>query len=387
MGSRFRNHLVNGIFVILACGLVGALAACTTTSESPPASTPSEVPQVTFVVAPTSICQIATQIRFTPQVTGQWADDVTAHWELSVDGDVTVLSQGEWKPDMKELLVAFPKGAALPSGRYRLTLRMGDVQLAEHTFTIAEDSAAMTAFTLAMVPTGPTVERLDAGVQHFYLRYTYADACLGTPYWVSVRYNDALICMHDATLPQASGVETIPCYREDGAALEDGVYEAELTMMGQVYHRDTFDVGAAPTPLPPTATPTLAPTATPMPLPLTCAPLFAAAGLTPDGEPFLPKDRFEWYSQVIYVGTQCKNLPTAVSWESEWYRNGQRIREANGMWSGSGGEGTVWDSITGIPRAPFLLGGMYTVSLTLEGYAPLTTTFRLIPYVKPETQP
>jgi hypothetical protein len=264
---------------------------------------------------------------------------------------------------------------------------MGDVHLANHTFTIDEDSAAITAFALAMSPTGPTVARLDAGVQHFYLRYIYADACLGTPYWVSVRYNDVLICTHDATLPQESGVETVPCYRKDGAALEDGVYEAELTMMGQVYHRDTFEVGTAPTPLPPTATPTLAPTATPAPLPLACAPLFAAAGLTPDGEPFLPKDSFEWYSQVIYVGAQCENLPSTVSWESAWYRNGKPVRTASGVWSGSGGVGTVWDSITGVLRAPFLPGGTYMVSLTLEGSEPLTTTFRLIPYVKPESQP
>jgi len=288
---------------------------------------------------------------------------------------------------MRELFVAFPKGAALRPGRYRLILSVGDLQMADHAFTVDEDSAAITAFALAMAPTGPNVTRLATGIQHFYLRYTYADACLGTPYWISVRHNDVIICTHNATLPQESGVETIPCYRKDGAVLEDGAYEVELTMMGQVYHRDTFEVGDAPTPPPPTATPTLAPTATPTPLPLACVPLFAAAGLAPDGEPFLPKDRFEWYSQVIYVGTRCENLPYAMSWESAWYRNGKPVRTATGVWSGSGGDGMVWDSITGIPRAPFLPSGTYTVSLTLEGSAPLTTTFRLIPYVKPETQP
>ncbi len=389
MGSRCQNHRLSNILVILACGLVWALAACTPIFEAPPSRTLSEAPQVTFAAAPSNICQAATQIRFTPEVSGPWADNVAAHWALTAEGDATILSQGEWQPDMKELLVAFPKGAALAPGRYRLTLRLGDVALAEHGFTIDEDSTAVTAFALAMAPTGPSVERLAAGVQHFYLRYTYANACLGTPYWISVRHNDALICTHNATLPQVSGVGTVPCYRKDGAALENGVYEAELTMMGQVYHRDTFEVGTTPTPtpLPPTATPTVAPTATPTPLPLVCAPLFAAAGLTPDGEPFLPKDRFEWYSQVVYVGTQCENLPANVSWESAWYRNGQSVRTANGVWPGAGGMGTVWDSVTGVPRAPFLPAGTYTVSLTVGDVTPMTATFRLIPYVKPESQP
>ncbi|HQE91427.1 MAG TPA: hypothetical protein PLH19_01245 [Anaerolineae bacterium] len=383
MGSRFKNHLVSRILVIIACGLGGTLVACAPTSGLPAGGTSSTPPQVTFVVAPTSLCQIATQVRFVPQVTGPWADDVTVHWELSAENDATLLNQGEWQPAMKELVVPFPNNTALPPGRYRLTLRMGNEPAVAHTFTIDEDAAAITAFSLAMTPTGPAVEQLDAGVRHFYLRYTYANACLGTPYWVAVRHHGELICTHDATLPQTSGVEAIPCYRKDGAVLEDGVYEAELTMLGHVYHRDTFAVGAAPTPLPPTPTSTVAPTATPTPLPLVCTPLFAAAGLTPEGEPYLPKDSFEWYSQALYVGTRCENLSSNTSWKSAWYRNGQLVREASGAWAGVGGAGTVWDSITGVPRAPFLPGGTYTVSLTLEGSTPLTTTFRLIPYVKP----
>ncbi len=385
MGSRYQNDLVNSVFVVLACILAGMLAACTPIFDAPPVRTSSGSPRVTFAGAPANVCQAATQIRFTPEVAGPWADDATAQWTLRAAEDATVLGQGEWRPDMKELLVAFPNGAALAPGRYRLTLRMGDALLAEQTFTVNADSTAITAFALAMAPTGPSVPQLATGVQHFYLRYTYADACLGTPYWITVRHNDALVCTYSATLSQAAGVETVPCYRKDGAVLEDGGYTVELTMMGRVYHHDAFQVGVAPTPtpLPPAPTPTVAPIVTPTPLPVVCAPLFAAAGLTPDGEPFLPRDRFEWYSQVIYVGTQCVNLPAAASWESAWYRNGRRVREAQGVWDGSGGVGTVWDSITGIPSAPFLLGGTYTVSLTLEGCAPLTTTFRLIPYIKP----
>lgn len=387
MGSGYQTGLVKNVFVMLVYLLAGMLAACTPIFDAPPLRTASGSPRVTVASAPATVCQAATQIRFTPEVAGPWADDVTAQWVLTAEGDATVLNQGEWRPDMKELLVAFPKGAALAPGRYRLTLRMGDALLAEHTFTVNADSTTITAFALAMAPTAPSVPQLASGVQHFYLRYTYADACLGAPYWITVRHNDALVCTYSATLSQASGVETAPCYRKDGAALEDGEYTVELTMMGRVYHHAAFEVGpsatATPTPLPPTVTPTIAPTVTPTPLPVVCGPLFAAAGLTPDGAPFLPRDRFEWYTQVVYVGTQCVNLPSAVAWESAWYRNGRRVREANGMWEGSGGVGTVWDSITGVPNAPFLPGGTYTVSLTLAGDAPLTTTFRMIPYVKP----
>jgi len=101
----------------------------------------------------------------------------------------------------------------------------------------------------------------------------------------------------------------------------------------------------------------------------------------------LPQQRFEWYSQVIYVGTQCEGLRPGTRWQSVWYRNGVNVRAAGGVWQETGGAGVIWDSITGIPGAPFLLPGEYTVVLTLDGSVPLTTTFRLIAYVKPEPQP
>ncbi len=366
------------------------LTACLSASPSPLSPTVVSVtPQVTFALAPTSVCRAATQVRFTPEVSGRWIENAVAQWELHAEGEASVLSRGEWHPGVGELLVVFPQAMPLAPGRYRLTLYGGDTSLAEHVFTVSGEAAAVTAFALAMTPNGQAVTRLDSGVRHFYLRYAYAGVCLGMPYWVSVRLGDELICSSNATLPQESGVEIIPCYRKDGAALEEGVYTAEIMLLGEVYHRDTFEVGTlpTPTPLPPTATPTLMPTATPPVVPPTCMPLFAATGLSPEGEPFLPKDRFEWYSQVIYVGTRCENLPSAVSWLSVWYRNGQRVREAGGVWSGGSGTGTVWDSLTGTAAAPFLPPGTYTVSLTLAGSTPLTTTFRLIPYVKPSPQP
>ena len=118
---------------------------------------------------------------------------------------------------MGELFVAFPKGEALPPGRYTLALRADGVSLGEHTFAIAADTAAVTSLGLALTPTGPVLVRLPGNTQHFYLRYTYQGACPGAPYWITVRHEDAIICTHNATLPQAEGTESVACYHSDGA--------------------------------------------------------------------------------------------------------------------------------------------------------------------------
>lgn len=387
MGAERRSRSVNLAVVVLVCGLVGVLSACTSTTPPPPTPTPLVPPQVTFDAAPDTVCQAATQIRFTPKALDVWPITVKAQWTLSREGENTVLSQGEWQPGMGELFIAFPKGEALPPDRYTLALHADGVSLGAHTFAIAEDTAAVTSLGLALTPSGPALTRLPGGTQHFYLRYTYQGACPGAPYWIAVRHGDTLVCSHNATLPQADGTESVACYRKDGAPLEDGDYHAELTLMGRTEHTLAFAVGDAPAPTP-TATATSAPPATPEPPPaLVCALPFAAAGLTPGGEPFLPQDRFEWYSQVIYVGTQCEGLSLGTTWESVWYRNGVNVRTASGAWNATDGTGVIWDSITGIPRAPFLLPGEYTVTLTLDGSTPLTTTFRLIAYVRPEPEP
>lgn len=386
MGAKRRNQAMN-LVVILVCGLVGLLSACASNTASPPTPTPLIPPQVTFDAAPDTLCQAATQIRFTPEALDSWPITVKAQWTFSREGENTVLSQGEWQPGMGELFVAFPKGEALPPGRYTLALSADGVSLGEHTFAITADTAAVTSLELALTPSGPVLSRLPGDTQHFYLRYTYQGACPGAPYWITVRHGDAIICTHNATLSAAKGTESVPCYRNDGAPLEDGDYHAELTLMGRTQHTLAFQVGDDPTPIP-TATSTATPPPTPEPPPpLICAPPFAAAGLTPEGEPFLPQNRFEWYSQVIYVGIRCEGLLPGTTWESAWYRNGVNVRAASGVWNQMNSAGVIWDSITGIPGAPFLLPGEYTVALSLGSNEPLTTTFRLIAYVKPEPEP
>ena len=390
MGTQHRSRSISLAVVVLVCGLLGSLVACASNTSPPPTPTPLSPPQVTFDAAPDTLCQAATQVRFNPEALDIWPITVKAQWTLTREGESAGLSQGEWQPGMGELFVAFPKGEALPPGRYTLALRADGVSLGEHTFAIAEDTAAVTALGLALTPSGPALTRLPGGTQHFYLRYTYQDACPGAPYWIAVRHADAIICAHNATLPQAEGTESVACYRKDGAPLEDGDYHAELTLMGRTQHTFAFKVGDDPIPIPtatPIATATPAPTATPEPPALVCAPPFAAAGLTPEGEPFLPQERFEWYSQVIYVGTRCDGLLRGTTWESVWYRNGIDVRTASGVWNETGGAGVIWDSITGIPGAPFLLPGEYTVTLALNGTEPLTATFRLIAYVRPEPEP
>ncbi|OPZ83028.1 MAG: hypothetical protein BWY76_02475 [bacterium ADurb.Bin429] len=392
MGTRSGSRTVSLAVVVLVCGLLGALAACASNTAAPPIPPPLRLPQVTFDAAPDTLCQAATQIRLTPELLDVWPITMQAQWTLSREGESAVLSQGEWQPGMGELFVAFPKGESLPPGRYTLALRADGIVLGAHTFTIAEDAAAVTSLGLALTPSGPILTRLPGNTQHFYLRYTYQGACPGAPYWIAVRYGEALVCSHNATLLQAEGAESVPCYHKDSAPLAEGDYHVELTLMGRTQHTFAFEVGDAPA-LTPTATPTAAPTVTATPLPtatpapaLVCAPPFAAAGLTPDGEPFLPQNRFEWYSQVIYVGTKCEGLLPGAAWESAWYRNGANVRTASGVWNETDGAGVIWDSITGIPGAPFLLPGEYTVTLTLDDTAPLTATFRLIAYVRPEPE-
>ncbi len=325
------------------------------------------------------------QIRLTPKVTGEWPDDEKATWELTTAKGTTGLNQGEWQPSMSELLVPFPDGKALSPGEYRLHLRLDDDTVADYTFTIGDETTMITALSLTMSPDGPEIARLEENVQHFYLRYTYQGACLGAPYWITVYRGEDIICNHNTTLAQTSGTEAVACYSQKGAPLSQGTYRAELTMMDQTQHNLTFEVGKPPVTPTPTATLTVTPSPTPRPQ-LACDPLFTAVGLTSAGEPFLPQQRFEWYSQVIYAGTRCRNLTHDITWETQWYRNGVMVHSVNGVWEGAR-EGIVWDSITGIPGAPFLLPGTYTVTFTLDSTAPLTAEFRLIPYVKSETSP
>ena len=247
MDIRCRNRSVSLAVVALMC-VSGLLTACASNTASPPSPTPLLPPQVTFDAAPETLCQAATQIRLTPEALNVWPITVKAEWTLIREGESAVLSQGEWQPGMGELFVAFPKGEALPPGRYTLALHADGVSLGEHTFAITDETAAVTSLDLALTPSGPALTRLPGGTQHFYLRYTYQGACPGAPYWITVRHassgdapsGDApsgdIVCTHNATLSQAEGTESVACFRENGAALENGDYHAELTLMGRTQH-------------------------------------------------------------------------------------------------------------------------------------------------------
>jgi len=293
--------------------------------------------------------------------------------------DDTILTQGTFSPEMTPLFAGFPGGKTLSPGDYRLTLALNETTLAQHTFSISAAAPAIDRFELTLSPTGQALSRLEPGTQHLYLRYTYQGACAGAPVWVTVKHKEQLVCAVNATLDEASGTRSVSCYRQDGAPFENGDYHAELSLMGEAFAELAFEISETPvTPTsPPTATPP--PLPTPTPLPTRCEPLFAAAGLTADGAPFLPKNTFEWYSQAIYVGSHCEHLAPRTQWTAQWYRNGELGRASQGTWEGNTA-GVVWDSITGIPEAPFLLPGTYTVTLTIANTQELTTTFRILYY-------
>jgi hypothetical protein len=98
------------------------------------------------------------------------------------------------------------------------------------------------------------------------------------------------------------------------------------------------------------------------------------------------RESFEWYTQAIYAGRGCSQLSPATRWRATWYRNGEPARTTTGTWDG-GSRGVVWDSVTGVITAPFLLPGTYSVTLNIAGVESQTATFDVIPYVTPEPTP
>jgi hypothetical protein len=385
MGRQRRKRQLSAgwVLLILLSLLVGCGQPMPTRVSTPG---PSSLPEVTLARAPATLCRAATQLRLAPQVEGAWRQGDAAHWTLLSEGD-EVLTEGRWRPENGELFVPFPDGETLAPGRYTLALALDDVTLTEHTFAISEETVTVDAFELALTPDGPTTLTLAPGARHVYLRCAYRGACPGAPYWITVRReSDAaeageVVCKRHGALPAARSTETVACYREQGAPLAPGAYHAELMVMGEAQATLRFDVASPPV----TPSPTPSPTPTAIP-PRVCEPLFTAAGLTSQGEPFLTQSRFEWYTQAIYAGSHCRNLRRGTPWEAQWYRNGERVRSAEGTWQGAE-TGVVWDSITGEPRSPFLLPGTYTVTLTLADTAPLTAELRLIPYIRPEPTP
>jgi hypothetical protein len=120
------------------------------------------------------------------------------------------------------------------------------------------------------------------------------------------------------------------------------------------------------------------PAPSPTPETVSCGPLFTAAGLTSDGEPFLPLTLFDWYTQVVYAGSTCRHLAPGTPWHSAWWHEGELVREADGTWQGAS-EGVVWDSLTGQPGNPFLVPGAYTVTLEIAGLS-LDAAFNVYEY-------
>ncbi len=358
--------------------------ACTMSpSPSPPTSTPTLPPiRLSAPDASLTLCAAATQFRLALPTPPAWPEGQTAHWTLS--GESGPLTQGNWSPQEGDLLIPFPDGRPLPPGTYTLQLRLGETPLLHHTIRISDIPARLKDLALAPAPVGPTIPHLAAGTRHFYLRYTYEGACTGAPLWAVVQRDDgATICSRSVTLTTAKGEDAIACYLPDGGPLPSGRYRADLSLMGTVTRSLTFEVKAPPTPTP-TATPTPLPPPTPTPTPMLphCGPLFTAAGITPDGEPYLPGDRFEWYTQALYAGSRCRSLPDGTHWESLWFRNGEPVRRGSGTWHGPT-TGVIWDTLTGTPRNPFLYPGTYTVTLRIGSHPPLSAQFRLVPYVRP----
>lgn len=360
------------------CALIGVvLTSCNapSTTPTPTVAVIPAFPELQLSGAPEVLCREATQLRLEPLLQGVWPTGEIATWQLvNVNAD-GVLTSGEWMPVERDWLVTFPKGRPLEASDYRVVLRAGSHDLLSHTFTVLADAPTLDQTQIHLTPNGPVVDRLPERARVFYIHFRYAGVCPGAPLWLSVSNDSGMVCNHTINLPELAGDGAVACYREDGAPFQVGTYSAKLTL-GAVGSWDVdFEVGAEPTPPPPP--PTYA---------TRCDPLFVAAALDSTGKPLLIRDRFEWYTQAIYVGAMCYDLPPAAPWKALWYREGALVREFQDVWTG-GSEGVLWDSHAGTLEAPFLRFGMYSVTLTISATAPSTTTFRVIAYTPPATNP
>lgn len=381
MGISNRNRR---LFFLLA-GLVGALVtACVPTPTVPPATTgTTRPPDVLIQRGPDDVCGDAVQVRLQVQTSTNLPATTPAIWTLwSEQGDL--LQEATWPLRDGPVLVNFPNSKPLPPGAYAITLQWQDFDLARHTFEVISAAPAITHIQVGRLPgestaagaapgAAPGAAAFSPDTRHLYVTYGYEGGCPGAPYWLIVK--DAAntpVCRHDGVLEAIAGSGSAPCYRDDGEPFEPGAYRVEFSMSETVTQTGTFTVEAPPV-LP-------SPTPTPTRQPVRCGPLFTAAGLTSAGEPFLTQDLFDWYTQVIYVGSRCDNVPPATPWRSAWYRQRELVREAEGVYNGSP-EGIVWDSLTGAaPTNPFLRSGTYTVSLQIGEMAPVTAEFRVFGY-------
>ncbi len=346
-------------------------AAC---SRAPgPTAVPSRVPEVQLVDAPDVVCGSATQIRVHVQTSEEWPAESPATWTLTGATGRSV-GEGTWVLRDGTFIVAFPDGQSLPSGPYTLDLAWNEVALGHLVLSISPQSPAITSLAIRRVPDGESQSHLASNTELFYVGYAYEGGCLGAPYWVAVRDPaGATVCNTSGILDALTGTGEMACYLGDGRPFEEGGYEAEMTLMGEVTRVLEFPIQPEPAAATPAPTPT--------PESVSCEPLFTAAGVTSEGDPFLPLTLFDWYTQVVYAGSPCRNLLPGTPWRSAWWHEGTLIRETSGTWQGES-RGVVWDSLTGQPGNPFLPSGSYTVTLEVAG-VPLDAAFDVYAY---ETQ-
>ncbi|MEA3307924.1 MAG: hypothetical protein U9Q70_00235 [Chloroflexota bacterium] len=356
--------------IALYCLLLVLLSGCefwprnNVTSE--PASTVAPVLQLSS--PPAEICRDATQLRLQPVVDDEMLIE-SFQWELRATGTEPVLAAGEWSPRQRELIIPFPSGQPLPPGEYVLHLKWGTAVVAAHKFTILAQGSELTSATLSLTPVGPRVTSLIRSPRVFYLHYEYESACRGAPLWVTVKYGEELVCSRNMTLPEDHGQGVVACYQQNGALFAEGEYQATLTLLGGEERILAFRVGREP----------VAEPGTEIYRPI-CESPSVSMGLTPDGKPYRSLERFEWYTQGVYLSTRCHNFPSEMAWEARWYREGEEIRVYAGQYEGPD-EGFIWDSITGVEKAPFLSPGYYTATINISDTLPLTVAFRLFPYV------
>ncbi len=360
-------------FLMLGLLLIGGCLPAPTTPEPPTPAPPTlSLPEVVFPTAAARLCREAIQLRLTPQLVA--GNALPVEWGLLGENGGDPLAEGRWLPEEGELLVPFPQGRPLPPGAYRLLLAQGGTTLGEHHFRVMADAPRLTTFELSLTPDGPPLEESEALPHVLFVRYAFEAACPGAPLWITVNRSGEEFCRHNVTLERTEGNGAVSCYRPEGGPLEAGPYTAELTLMGEEAAQLTVRLGPEPRPEVPR-------------YPVRCQAPFAALGLSPAGDPLQEDEAFEWYTQVMYVGVRCRNLPEGLTWEARWLHNGTEVRTHRSVWEGEAqGSGLLWDSLSGTEAAPFLIPGNYSVTFALEGIEPLIKSFRVIPYTPPETQ-
>ncbi len=341
---------------------VALLTACTSLPIASTASPTPADPSAALLAAPDPVCGTATQVRVQLQVSENLPSEDPGAWELTGPGEASI-TKGDWIVRDGAVLIPFPDNAPLPSGDYTLHLRWRDAELAAHTFSIGPPHPTIQMLDVSVIPGGKQATALwmEAPLHLFYINFVFEGACAGTPYWISTR-NAAgeTVCTHNGILESMDGEGTAACYGEEATPFEIGKYEATLTLPGEISRRVSFEI-AAPEP---TATPP--PTQTPRPPDVACEDGFAAAGITPEGEPFLPGSIFDWYTVTVYAGMKCRNVQAGTQWRATWNRGEVIAKETQGVWEGPP-TGLVWDVLTGVPTNPFVTPGTYTVTLEIGG--------------------